>query len=300
MIKRTLYFGNPCSLKKKEMQLLVEFPEKEEKPPVTVPIEDIGVVLLDNQQIILTNALLAEFNQYNVAVISCDSKHLPYGLMLPMFSHHAFTEKMFQQLNASLPLKKNLWQQTIIAKINNQAGVLRSLGKEDMKMAYYTRLVNSGDPQNVEGRAAAYYWDKLFGDGASFTRDTDGGGVNAMLNYGYAILLAMVARSLVASGLLPAVGIHHRNKYNPWCLASDIMEPYRPYVDKLVLQLQTEFPETDELNPVIKKKLLQIPVIDLKIGEMNSPLMIGLQRTTASLSACYEGTSRKLLYPVMN
>lgn len=300
MIKRTLYFGNPCSLKKREMQLLVEYPGKDDKLPATVPIEDIGVMLLDHPQITITNALIAELNQYNVAVISCDDKHLPYGLMLPMFSHHAFTEKMYQQLEASVPLKKNLWQQTIVSKINNQAAVLRLYGKEDAKMTYYTRLVNSGDPQNVEGRAAAYYWDKLFGEGALFTRDTDAGGVNAMLNYGYAILLAMVARALVASGLLPAVGIHHRNKYNPWCLASDIMEPYRPYVDKLVVQLQAEFPEMDELNPEVKKKLLQIPVLDLTIGETNSPLMIGVQRTTASLSACFEGSSRKLLYPVMN
>jgi len=299
MIKRTLYFGNPCYLKKKDMQLSIEFPEKDNKPSTSVPLEDIGILILDSPHITLTNALVAELNQNNVAVISCDMKHLPYGLMLPMFSHHAFTEKMYQQLECSQPLKKNLWQQTIVAKINNQAAVLRGLGKEDAKMKYYIGLVNSGDPQNVEGRAAAYYWDKLFGSNSLFTRDPEGGGTNAMLNYGYAILLAIVARALVASGLLPAVGIHHRNKYNPWCLASDIMEPYRPYVDRVVFQLTSEFPELEELTPEIKKRLLQIPVIDIMIDGNASPLMVGVQRTTASLSACFEGSARKMVYPEM-
>lgn len=297
MIKRTLYFGNPCYLKKKDLQLSIEFPEKDSKPPATVPIEDIGIMILDSPHITLTHALITELNDNNVAIISCDSKHLPYGLMLPMFAHHAFTEKMYQQLESSLPLKKNLWQQTVIAKISNQAAMLRSAGADDAKMKYYMGLVKSGDPQNVEGRAAAFYWEKLFGANASFTRDREGDGPNAMLNYGYAILLAIVARSLVASGLLPAVGIHHRNKYNPWCLASDIMEPFRPYVDKVVLQIASENPEMDELTPDIKKKLLQVPVVDIIIDGNISPLMVGVQRTTASLSACFEGTTRRILYP---
>jgi len=299
MIKRTLYFGNPCYLKKKDQQLAIEFPEKENKPSASVPIEDIGMLVLDSPHITLTNALIAELNQNNVAVISCDTKHLPYGLMLPMFSHHAFTEKMYQQLESSLPLKKNLWQQTIVAKIANQAAVLHGLGMDDAKLQRYIGLVKSGDPQNVEGRAAAYYWEKVFGTNSNFTRLREGDGPNAMLNYGYAILLAIVARALVASGLLPAVGIHHRNKYNPWCLASDIMEPYRPYVDKVVIQIANENPEMDELTPETKKKLLQIPVIDINIDGKSSPLMVGVQRTTASLSSCYEGQTRRILYPVM-
>ncbi|MEI6060689.1 MAG: type II CRISPR-associated endonuclease Cas1 [Bacteroidota bacterium] len=297
MIKRTLYFGNPCYLKKKDMQMSIEFPEKENKPSTSVPIEDIGILVLDCPHITLTNALIAELNQNNVAVISCDTSHLPFGLMLPMFSHHAFTEKMYQQLESSLPLKKNLWQQTIVAKICNQAALLRCEGIDDAKMQYYIGIVKSGDPQNVEGRAAAYYWDKLFGVQAAFTRDRESDGPNAMLNYGYAILLSIVARSLVASGLLPAVGIHHRNKYNPWCLASDIMEPYRPFVDRVVMQIARRFPQTEELTPEIKKSLLQIPVIDIVIDGGSSPLMVGVQRTTASLSACFEGSSRKILYP---
>ena len=299
MIKRTLYFGNPCYLKKKDMQMSIDFPEKENKPATSVPIEDIGILILDSPHITLSNALIAELNQNNVAMLSCDAQHLPYGLMLPMFSHHAFTEKMYQQLESSQPLKKNLWQQTIISKISNQAAFLRQHGIDDRKMQYYLGLVRSGDPQNVEGRAAAYYWEQLFMSHKNFTRSRDGEMPNPMLNYGYAILLAIVARALVASGMLPAVGIHHRNKYNPWCLASDIMEPYRPFVDRLVIQVASEFADCEELTPDIKRKLLQIPVIDIVIDGSNSPLMVGVQRTTASLSACFEGSARRIIYPEM-
>lgn len=299
MIKRTLYFGNPGILRKKDSQLLIEFAEKENKPSVSVPIEDIGIVVIDNAQIVISHALIVALNQNNAVIISCDDQHLPYGLMLPMFSHHAFTEKMHEQLQSSLPLRKNLWQQTVMAKIANQAALLRQLGKDDNKMQYYLRQVKSGDPQNVEGRAAAYYWENLFGQHDSFTRSREGEFPNAFLNYGYAILLAVIARSLVASGLLPAFGIHHRNKYNPWCLASDIMEPYRPYVDMVILQALQEFPEAEELTPVIKRYILQIPAMDILIEGKSSPLMVGAQRTTASLSACFDGSARRILYPEM-
>lgn len=300
MIKRTLYFGNPCYLKKKDLQLTVDFPEMEKKLPISIAIEDIGIIVLDNPQITITHALLAELSDNNTAIVSCDSRHMPYGLMLPMFSHHAFTEKMYEQLESSLPLKKNLWQQTVIAKISNQANLLRSVGVDDRKMQYYLKIVKSGDPQNVEGRAAAYYWDKLFGENSKFIRDRNEDGANAMLNYGYAILLAIVSRGLVSSGLLPAVGIHHRNKYNPWCLASDIMEPYRPYVDRVVIKVLADYPDSEGLTPEIKKLLLQIPVVDIQIDGKNSPLMVGMQRTTASLSACFQGTTRKIIYPELN
>jgi len=300
MIKRTLYFGNPCYLKKKDMQIIIEYPEKELKPSASVPVEDIGLIMLDHPQITISHALIMALSEQNAAIFSCNEKHLPYGLMLPMFSHHAFTEKMYQQLSTSLPLKKNLWQQTIIAKISNQAALLRQVGVNDAKMQYLAKLVKSGDPQNVEGRAAAYYWDNLFGENGGFLRDRNEDGRNALLNYGYAILLAIVARGLVSSGLLPAVGIHHRNKYNPWCLASDIMEPYRPYVDSVVLQVSSEYPDADILTPEIKRALLQIPVVDIEIEGKRSPLMVGMQRTTASLSACFEGTARKILYPEFN
>lgn len=294
MIKKTLYFGNPCSIKKKDNQLTIDIPDSD---LVKIPIEDIGVVLIDNSQIQLTSALMSALMENNVVIVICNEKHLPSGMLLPMFSHHAFTAKMYQQLECSLPLKKNMWQQTIVSKISNQAALLKELKIEDGKMQYYIRNVKSGDTENCEGRAAAYYWDKIFGEQSTFTRAREGDSPNNLLNYGYAILMAIVARGIVASGLLPALGIHHRNKYNPWCLASDIMEPYRPYVDRLVLQIIQEEVNTDYLVPSIKKKLLQIPVIDVKIEGKTSPMMIGIQRTTASLSGCIEGSCRKLLYP---
>ena len=297
MIKRTIYLSSACYLKKIDMQFGIIFPANDCKTDASIPIEDIGIVVLDHPQITMTHALISALSDNNVAIVSCDAKHLPYGLMLPMYAHHAFTEKMYEQLESSLPLRKNLWQQTVISKIANQAAMLRSIGVDDGKMQYYVKLVKSGDPQNVEGRAAAYYWEHLFGEKSNFVRNRDEDGINAMLNYGYAILLAVVARALVSSGLLPAVGIHHRNKYNPWCLASDIMEPYRPYVDRIVLEVSGEFPESEELTPEIKKKLLKVPVADVVIEGKKSPLMVGISRTTASLSACLEGTSRKILYP---
>lgn len=297
MIKRTLYFGNPCTLKKKDMQMYVDFQEKENKTPAVIPIEDIGIVVLDSNQGVISHALISALMDNNSAVISCNDKHLPYGLMLPMFSHHAFTQKMHNQINSSLPLRKNLWKQTVIAKISNQAALLRKNGKNDNKMQYYIRQVKSGDPENIEGRAAAYYWDNLFNHYFSFYRSIEGGYPNSFLNYGYAVLLAVIARSIVASGMIPSFGIHHRNKYNPWCLASDIMEPYRPFVDKVILNIMEEFPDKEELTPEIKRHILQIPAMDIVIDRNNSPLMIGTQRTTASLADCFEGTARRILYP---
>lgn len=298
MIKRTLYFSNPCYLRKKDMQMGISFPEEENKEDGTVPIEDIGMVILDNPHITMTNALLMSLNDNNTAVISCDKSHLPYGLMLPMFSHHAFTEKLQSQIEASQPLMKNLWQQTVISKIENQAALLRKKGIDIKKMDFYLTEVKSGDPANVEGRAAAYYWDNLFGNRV-FLRDRSGETPNNLLNYGYAVLRAIVARSLIASGLFPSLGIHHRNKYNPYCLADDIMEPFRPYVDELVIDISRDNPDMEELTPELKKRLLQIPVIDIIIEEKSSPLMVGVQRTTASLASCFEGVTRKILYPVM-
>lgn len=278
------------------MQLVAEFPDKEEKQQVSMPIEDVGLIMLDNQQIMLSNALIMALNENNSAVISCDSTHLPYGLMLPMFSHHAFTEKFYCQLEASVPLKKNLWQQTVIAKIENQAALLKKLNAPTDKLDFLVRQVNSGDTQNVEGRAAAYYWDTLFGD-KSFVRHRFGEPPNNLLNYGYAILRAIIARSLVGSGLFPTLGIHHHNKYNPYCLADDIMEPYRPYVDELVMNIVEEETDYDELSPRLKKRLLGIPVTDIEIEGKSSPLMVGAQRTTASLASCFSGETRKIIYP---
>jgi len=296
MIKHTLYFGNSCFLKKKDMQLKIVYPKENTRNESSVPIEDIGLIILDSPNITISNSLLMALNESNSAIISCDASHLPNGLMLPMFTHHAFTEKLYAQLDASQPLMKNLWQHTVVAKIENQTAHLRREGIDVKKMNFLINEVKSGDPDNVEGRAAAYYWANLFRD-ILFLRNRFGEPPNNLLNYGYSVLRAVVARSLIASGLFPSISIHHRNKYNPYCLADDIMEPYRPFVDSIVLSIVKNHLYIEELTPALKKELLKIPVMDIEIDGKRSPLMIGMQRTTSSLASCFEGISRKIIYP---
>lgn len=305
MIKRTLYFGNPAYLSLKLKQLVVRLPqsdgeEKDEKTNTrTVPIEDIGVIILDHKQITVTQALLAELLDNNCAVITCDSRQLPVGLLLPLAGNSIQNERFRNQLDASLPLKKQLWQQTIEAKIRNQAAMLEyTTGEVHNNMLKWSESVRSGDAENMEARAAVYYWKTLFPDNPFFVRDREGGGANALLNYGYAILRAIVARALVGSGLLPTLGIHHHNRYNAYCLADDIMEPYRPYVDKVVVDLLNDDPDA-ELTTATKIKLLNIPVTEVIIGGKRSPLMVAVSHTTASLVKCFRGESRRLTYPEM-
>ena len=305
MIKRTLYFGNPAYLSLKLKQLVVRLPQmdgekKDEKELTrTVSIEDLGVIILDHKQITITQALLAELLDNNCAVITCDSRQLPTGLFLPLAGNTVQNERFRLQLDASLPLKKQLWQQTIEAKIRNQAAMLRyTTGEEHKNMMKWSESVKSGDTENMEARAAVYYWKTLFPDNPYFVRDHEGDGANALLNYGYAILRAIVARALVASGLLPTFGIHHHNRYNAYCLADDIMEPYRPYVDRIVYDILDEYPEA-EMSTAIKIKLLNIPVTEVSIGGKRSPMMVAVSHTTSSLVKCFRGESRRLIYPEM-
>ena len=299
MIKKTLYFGHPAYLKKEQIQLRVDYPANEGKPAKTVPIEDVGILILDHPRLTITQSLLQSLIENNAAVLSCDNRHLPAGLFMPMSVNHIYTEKLRYQLDSSEPLRKNLWQQTVKAKIDNQARVLQNFGQKAEKMSYWFSKVRSGDPDNYEARAAAHYWAHLMEEDAAFRRHRYGEPPNNLLNYGYAVLRAVVARSLVASGMLPAVGIHHRNKYNPFCLADDIMEPYRPLVDLLVLEVagQYEHGEIEQLTPPVKQDLLVLPTIDVRIEQITSPLMVAVQRTTASLMQCYEGERRKIAYP---
>ena len=305
MIKRTLYFGNPAYLSLKLKQMVVKLPQKgdeerdEDELTRTVPIEDIGVVILAHKQITVTQALSSALLDNNCALITCDSRQLPVGLMLPLAGNTVQNERFRLQLDASLPLKKQLWQQTIEAKIKNQAAMLKyTTGEIHNNMLKWSESVKSGDTGNMEARAAVYYWKTVFPDNPYFVRDHEGEGTNALLNYGYAILRAIVARALVASGLLPTLGIHHHNRYNAYCLADDIMEPYRPYVDKIVVDILSEDPEAEVITAV-KIKLLNIPVTEVLIGGKRSPLMVAVSHTTSSLVKCFRGESRRLIYPEM-
>lgn len=308
MIKRTLCFTNPAYLSVRNKQLIVKMPEVEnsnlpdsfkEETVRTVPIEDIGVMVLDNKQITITHGALEELLANNAVVITCDNSHLPVGLLLPLCGNTTQNERFRCQLDASLPLQKQLWQQTIQYKIKNQAAVLESVGKENGNMLVWANSVKSGDTDNIEGRAAVYYWRNVFTDIPDFVRSRETTFPNNLLNYGYAILRAVVARGLVASGLLPTLGIHHHNRYNAYCLADDIMEPYRPYVDRLVLSIIEQYGRIDELTNNIKQELLTIPVLEVNINGQRSPLMIAVGFTTASLFRCFSGESRKIIYPEM-
>ena len=304
MIKRTLYFGNPAYLSLKMKQMVVRIPHKddgdlpsEEDMVRTVPIEDLGVIILDNKQITITQGLIDALLENNCALITCDSKRMPVGLMLPLAGNTIQNERFRSQLDSSLPLRKQLWQQTIEAKIRNQAAVLKYVtGQEHKNMLKWSDSVRSGDADNMEARAAVYYWKTIFPNDPCFIRDREDEGANALLNYGYAILRAVVARALVGAGLLPTLGIHHHNRYNAYSLADDIMEPYRPYVDKLVVEILEDCAE-DKLNATNKVKLLNIPVIEVKINEKRSPLMIAVSQTVSSLVKCFRGDCRKLIYP---
>jgi CRISPR-associated protein Cas1 len=295
MIKRTLFFGNPAYLNTKNEQLVVSFPEGE-KETKTVPIEDIGMLVLENPQITITNQLMTKLVQNKSAIVTCNQQHLPVSLLQPLQGHTEQTERFREQLNASAPLKKNLWQQTVTAKIQNQAQHLLSKNKNHKKLARWGDEVKSGDSQNHEAVAAAHYWQNITGiDG--FTRQQKGDPPNNLLNYGYAILRAITARSLISSGMLPGVGIFHRNKYNAYCLADDIMEPYRIFVDALVLDIANKNDDLEELTTGLKAELLQIPAMDVFIDDKWSPLMVAMSRTTASLQTCFAGSQRKILYP---
>ena len=297
MIKRTLYFGNPAYLSLKLEQLSVKLVSEDSVK--TVPVEDIGVIILDNPQITMSNALMEKLVENNCAVITCDSKHMPSGMLLALQSNTVQNERYRDQLDASLPLQKQLWQQTIQQKIRNQAVVLSSVIGDGAKCMFaWVDSVKSGDSENVEARAAAYYWKNVFPYIDDFTREREGEAPNCFLNYGYAILRGVVARALVATGLLPTLGIHHHNRYNAYCLADDIMEPYRPYVDRLVIEIVKEF-DSKELTKKIKIKLLEIPVLDVLIDGKRSPLMTAVSVTTASLYKCFARESRKILYPEM-
>ena len=308
MIKKTLYFGNPVYLSLRNAQLVIKLPEvvKNESLPsafkeqteVTKPVEDIGVVVLDNKQITITSGVLEALLENNSAVITCDSKSMPVGLMLPLYGNTTQNERFRQQLEASLPLKKQLWQQTIRAKIENQATALRKCIGEEMKcMRIWAADVKSGDSDNLEARAAAFYWKNLFSDIDGFTREREGIPPNNLLNYGYAILRAVVARALVTSGLLPTLGIHHHNRYNAYCLADDIMEPYRPYVDELVFGIVRSEMRYEELTKELKIQLLGIPTLEVRIDGKRSPLMVAVSQTTASLYKCFTGELRRIIYP---
>lgn len=302
MIKRTLCIETPCHLKCSNEQLVVSYAHikgLEDRADKTVPIEDIGMLVLEHQQITLSHYLLDKLIANNTAVITCNETHHPSGLFMPLESNTLQSERFKAQIEATEPLKKQLWQQTVKAKIQNQSAVFKKWNIKNTYLINAAQNVKSNDADNDEAKAAAYYWGHLFPEAWQFFRRRDGPPPNNLLNYGYAILRATVARAIAGAGLLTTLGIFHRNRYNAYCLADDIMEPYRPFVDIIVRGIIDKTSSVKTLTKELKAQLLLLPTVDVVLDKETSPLMIATQRTAASLAKCYMGENRKILYPII-
>lgn len=301
MIKRTLYFGNPSYLSLRNEQLVVEFPNDQGYSSRfgsnSIPVEDVGLVVLDSRQITISHGLLNALLSNKSIVVCCDSTHHPAGMLYSLDAHTEQTRRLSAQVESSLPLRKNMWQQVVSQKIENQAEMLRRVGADSAPMLRWSKEVRSGDPANLEGRAAAYYWPLVFPEVPGFLRSREGESPNAWLNYGYAILRATMARAIVGAGLHPALGVHHRNKYNSFCLADDLMEPYRPMADLAVSLLLHRYGPGNELSKEVKQALLSLPSQDVRIRNERSPIMVAMEKTAVSLVKCYLGESRNLYLP---
>lgn len=293
MLKRTLFFTKPSHLSFKNEQLLVYL--KEEKQEHTIPIEDIGFMVLENRQITFTLRVIEACNANNTALLFCDHRHHPSAMLQNLDGNNIHSEVVRMQVNASQSLKKMLWKQVVISKVRNQGALLKKRKIEKIPVPGYVSRVKSGDSTNVEGAFARLYWKNLLGE--DFIRDRYGGPPNHLLNYGYTILRAAVARAITASGMLPVFGIHHHGKYNAYCLADDLMETYRPYVDEVVMNIFKNDPGSVNVEKDNKKQLLNILSADVEIGTLKRPLMVALSSTTASLVACFKGEKRKLELP---
>lgn len=292
MLKRTLFFTTPLDLSLRNNQLIINTRQMPEVKN-SVPIEDIGVVVLENQQINITLPLLNALSDNNVAVIICGDNFMPNAMLLNLDSNTTQGESYRAQIEASEPLKKGLWKQVVEMKIRNQAALLNKLGKDGDKLKPYYSNVKSGDSDNREGIAAKIYWNELFGD--DFIRSREGSSPNNLLNYGYTLLRAAVARALMGSGLFPAFGIFHRHRSNAFPLADDIMEPYRPFVDEIVFELYANGER--ELNKQVKADLIHLLYTDTRFDKVMRPLEVGLTITTASLAKCFAGEAKKLSFP---
>ena len=290
MLKKSLLLENKASISTKNLQLVIKTETRES----TIPIEDIGYLVIDHPEIYLSIPALNLLIDNNTAVIICNTNHLPNGMFLNLNSHHIQQEIFKNQINASAPLKKQLWQQTITEKITNQGILLQKITLKTNNFEFLASKVLSGDSSNMEGVAANFYWKSFFEH--NFKRERFGDYPNNFLNYGYAILRAATARALSGSGLLNTLGIHHKSKYNAFALADDIMEPFRPIVDEKVAEIMQNYSE-QELNTAIKAELLQILTRTVYFKEEKSPLMIALQKTASSLQQCYTGERKKIKYP---
>ena len=295
MLKRTLVFSNPMTLSLKNCQLVLAYKDDPDNK-VTIPIEDIGVVIIEHQQVSITIPLMNALVEGNVQVVMCNNRGMPSAMLQSFEGNNLQGENLRNQMGAGEVLKKQLWKQIVEAKIRNQAALLNKVGQEGDRLKQYYQNVKSGDADNREGIAARIYFSELFGE--SFLRDRTVPGINALLNYGYAILRAATARALVSSGLLPAIGIFHHNRSNAFPLADDVMEPYRPYVDEIVYDMAMQ--AKLDLTKEAKAELINVLYADTQFSRVTRPLSVGLTLTTASLSKCFAKEQTKLSLPFMS
>ena len=294
MLKRTLVFSNAVNLTLKNRQLVISFKEIE-REPTSVPIEDVGCVIIENQRVSITIPLLNALTDNNVQVVFCNEHFMPSSMLLNLDNNITQGETLRNQMAASEPLKKQMWKQIVEAKIKNQSRLLDKTAHNGAILRPYYQNVKSGDTDNREGIAARLYFQELFGN--DFIRDRQMPGINALLNYGYTILRAAVSRSLVASGLFPAIGIYHHHRSNAFPLADDMMEPYRPYVDEIVYEMACE--DMMVLNQTAKTKLINVLYVDSEFEKVTRPLSVGLSLSSASLVKCYAKEQNTLNFPLL-
>ena len=294
MIKRTLFFSNAVCLTLKNKQLVIQ--NKETREESSVPIEDIGFVIIENNQVYISIPVINALAENNAAVVFCNEKHLPFSMNLPLDCNSIQNQLFSFQIEASLPIKKKCWKQLMEQKIKNQARVLEKYKIDSIKLKKYAVEVKSGDSTNREAMAAKLYWNLLIDD-VDWGRARFGKYPNNLLNYGYAILRAAMARALIGSGLLPTLGIHHHNKYDAYALADDIMEPYRPYIDDEIVEFMKTNEVSEELTMEFKKRIMKALARDVSIGNVTRPLMIALTITSSSLAKVFSGEAEKLSLP---
>ncbi|MCS7085774.1 MAG: type II CRISPR-associated endonuclease Cas1 [Bacteroidia bacterium] len=293
MTKQIIYIGNPVHLYLENEQLIVRVKETGEE--VSFPIEDLGAIEIDHAQTTLTAACLRKLMEKCVSVVVTDERHMPSGLMLPMVGHTLQQKHGKAQAEATRPFHKQIWQQTVAAKINNQAAVLEMLGKRCKELEYLAKNVKSGDPQNLEGQAAKIYWNALMG--SDFKRERDGEFPNALFNYAYSIIRSLVARALVSAGLHPGLGVFHRNQYNPFALADDVMEPFRPIADLWALKRYNAHPQPRELDLDDKRHFWYLPEVPVRAEDEQKRLATAVSRAATSLARFYLGETKNIVYP---
>ena len=292
MITQILFFTKPASLSMKYNQLVIRFRDREDI--ITRPIEDIGVIIIENQMVQMTVPLMNALADNNVAVVLCDGKCMPSSMLMPLESNSVQQEVYRFQIEASLPVKKRIWKDIVEAKIRNQASSLDLAGYDGNVLKPYYSNVLSGDSDNREGAAAKVYWQQMYGP--DFIRGREEDIINSMLNYGYAVLRAAVVRALLGSGLFPAFGLFHRNRYNAFPLADDVMEPYRPFVDIAVYALLSGQPDIC-MDTMTKQALVKILASDVRMNGKTRPLQIALSSTTSSLVKALKDKKERIVYP---